>query len=103
MLFLLIVALTAAPPALIDRSIAVNGVTIHIRCGGERRAGQPVVILEAGAYNSADTWRDVHAPVAEFARVCAYDRPGRGTSPALKGELTAAAYVALLRGLLQSA
>jgi pimeloyl-ACP methyl ester carboxylesterase len=103
MLPLLLVALTAAPPALVDRAIDVDGVLLHIRCGGERRAGQPVVILEAGAYNSADTWRDVHAPIAEFARVCAHDRPGRGTSPTLKGELTVVEYVALLRGLLQRA
>jgi pimeloyl-ACP methyl ester carboxylesterase len=103
MLPLLIVALTAAPPALVDRSIDVNGFTLHIRCGGERRAGQPVVILEAGGFNSADTWRDVHAPIALFARVCAYDRPGRGTSSALKGELSAAEYVALLRAFLERA
>jgi pimeloyl-ACP methyl ester carboxylesterase len=98
---LLIVA--AAAPAIVDRVIDVNGVAIHLRCGGERRAGQPLVVLEAGAFNSADTWRDVHSPTAEFARVCAYDRPGRGTSPTVKGEFTPTEYIQLIRGLLQRA
>jgi pimeloyl-ACP methyl ester carboxylesterase len=93
----------AAAPTLVDRSIDVNGTTLHIRCGGERKAGQPLVVLEAGAFNSADTWRDVHAPIAEFARVCAYDRPGRGTSPTITGELTTTEFVELIRGLLQRA
>lgn len=103
MLPLLIVALTALPPALVDRSIDVNGTTIHIRCGGERKAGQPLVLLEAGGFNSADTWLKVHAPIAEFSRVCAYDRPGRGTSDELKRRATAVQYVDFVQQLLMAA
>lgn len=103
MLSLLLVSIAAAAPALVDRVIDVDGVAIHIRCGGERRPSQPLVVLEAGAFNSADTWRDVHGPIAEFARVCAYDRPGRGTSPTVRAEFTTTEYVRLIRGLLQHA
>ncbi|MGH9143433.1 MAG: alpha/beta fold hydrolase, partial [Vicinamibacterales bacterium] len=63
-----------------DRLIEVGGLTLHVRCAGARLAAAPMVILEAGAGNSADTWKDVWAPIAGFARVCAYDRPGLGTS-----------------------
>jgi pimeloyl-ACP methyl ester carboxylesterase len=63
-----------------DRLVNAGGVTLHIQCDGERAPGAPLVVLEAGAGNGADTWRDVMAPMARFARVCAYDRPGLGTS-----------------------
>jgi pimeloyl-ACP methyl ester carboxylesterase len=63
-----------------DRLLDATGVTLHIRCDGDRKPGAPMVLLEAGAGNSAKTWNDVFAPIAQFARVCAYDRPGLGTS-----------------------
>lgn len=104
MLPLMIAALSAVTiPDVVDRTIDVDGVAIHVRCAGERREGQPLVILEAGGFNSADTWRDVHAPIAEFARVCAYDRPGRGSSPALKNSVAADEYIGLIKRLLQAA
>ena len=45
-------------------------------CVGSRPSGAPVVILEAGAGNGVETWAKVQPAIAEFARVCAYDRPG---------------------------
>ena len=63
-----------------DRLVDAGEVKLHIQCAGERQAGAPVVVLEAGAGNSANTWRDVVDPIAQFARVCAYDRQGMGTS-----------------------
>jgi pimeloyl-ACP methyl ester carboxylesterase len=63
-----------------DRVVAAAGLDLHVRCDGERIAGAPMVVLEAGAGNSANTWRDVFGPIAQFARVCAYDRPGLGGS-----------------------
>jgi pimeloyl-ACP methyl ester carboxylesterase len=69
---------TPAPPT--DRLFDAGGVALHIRCDGDRRTGAPLVVLEAGAGNSAKTWSDVFAPIAAFARVCAYDRQGMGTS-----------------------
>jgi pimeloyl-ACP methyl ester carboxylesterase len=102
-------ALAAAPvlswaqPALTDRTFEVSGLSLHLRCGGERQSGAPLVVLEAGGGNSADTWRDVHASIAQFARACAYDRPGRGSSTNPPLALTADAYVPLLSDLLKAA
>jgi pimeloyl-ACP methyl ester carboxylesterase len=73
---------TAAPlqTSASDRLIDAAGLRLHIRCDGIRNPRAPLVVLEAGAGNSAATWRDVFAPIARFARTCAYDRPGLGTS-----------------------
>jgi pimeloyl-ACP methyl ester carboxylesterase len=103
MFLFLLTALGAAQSALEDRMINVSGVMLHIRCGGERRPTAPVVVLEAGADNTADAWRHVHAPIAEFARVCAHDRPGSGTSGRAPDGLTTGGYIDLLRGLLKAA
>lgn len=89
-----------APAALVDRQIDVGGTSLRIRCGGERQAGTPLVLFEAGGFNTMDTWRDVHAPVAAFARACAWDRPGRGASGPAPAGLDAPGLVELLRGLL---
>lgn len=48
-----------------------------MRWGGE---GSPTVLLEAGMGCGMDAWDAVLAPVAEFARVCAYERAGLGRS-----------------------
>ncbi len=64
--------------------IDIGGRKLYLECRGQ---GTPTVILEAGAYARADVWsRDNLHPagartmvlpgVAEFTRVCAYDRPG---------------------------
>ena len=77
---------TASPAATGDFSGLVNigGRSLYLECRGK---GSPTVILEAGAGGRADVWsRDLEEPegertmvlpgVAEFTRVCAYDRPG---------------------------
>ncbi len=64
--------------------VDVGGRRLYLECHG---TGSPTVVLEAGANARADIWsRDLHEPagsrpmvlpaVAEFTRVCAYDRPG---------------------------
>lgn len=87
-------------PGLIAQSIAtpevdghfagmvdVGGRMLYFECEG---AGSPTVILEAGFRTRADLWSDdliqpdaprtmVLPGVAEFTRVCAYDRPGTAT------------------------
>jgi pimeloyl-ACP methyl ester carboxylesterase len=45
-----------------------------------RRAGQPVVILEAGAGEGLDNWRPAFPDIARVAPVIAYDRRGIGQS-----------------------
>lgn len=96
-------AAASAQPTLVDRTFTVNGLSLHIRCGGDRAPASPLVVLEAGGGNSADTWRDVHIPIAGFARVCAWDRPGRGSSELPPTILNADQYVPLLSGLLKAA
>jgi pimeloyl-ACP methyl ester carboxylesterase len=71
---------TPGQTSAIDSVADVNGLKLHVRCDGVRVPGAPAVVLEAGAGNSAKTWNDVFAPIATFARVCAYDRPGLGSS-----------------------
>ncbi|MGE0814184.1 MAG: alpha/beta fold hydrolase [Vicinamibacterales bacterium] len=89
-----------AVPTLTDRRVDAAGTTIRLRCGGVRVAGAPIVIFEAGAFNTVETWRDVHAPIAALARACAVDRPGRGGSGPPPPGLDADGYVALLAGAL---
>lgn len=63
------------------RRVAIRGGRkLYLECRG---TGSPTVVLEAGTGNSARVWR-AHEPgrrailpaVAQFTRVCAYDRPG---------------------------
>ena len=64
--------------------VDIGGRKIYLECRGE---GSPTVILESGAYARGDVWtRDLEKPegertlvlpgVAQFTRVCTYDRPG---------------------------
>jgi pimeloyl-ACP methyl ester carboxylesterase len=64
--------------------VNIGGRSLYLECRGQ---GNPTVILEAGANGWADVWsRDNQEPagertmvlpgVAQFTRVCAYDRPG---------------------------
>jgi pimeloyl-ACP methyl ester carboxylesterase len=46
----------------------------------ERKRGQPVLILEAGAGGGLDEWKPVFADLARLAPVLAYDRRGLGRS-----------------------
>ena len=57
--------------------VAVAGHRLHLYCVG---AGEPTVVLEAGAGGSWLDWSLVQDSVATFASVCAYDRRGFGWS-----------------------
>ena len=50
---------------------------MYLHCSGK---GTPTVILEAGYNDNSETWALVQPAVAEFTRVCAYDRAGLGRS-----------------------
>lgn len=102
-LFFVALVTTVDTPALTDRIVDTHSARLHIRCGGDRKPGAPLVILEAGAANSADTWRDVQAPIADYARVCAYDRPGLGTSDKPAEKLSSSARVRMLHALFEKA
>jgi pimeloyl-ACP methyl ester carboxylesterase len=66
--------------------VDVSGRTLALRCQGE---GSPTVILEAGLTAGALTWEAVQSEVAEFTRVCSYDRANLGRSDPAKGPRTA--------------
>src|SRR5690349_5336558 len=64
------------PGKLVD----VGGWRLHLYCTGEKRAGQPTVILEPGIGDFSVEWSLVQPGVAKYARVCSYDRAGDGWS-----------------------
>lgn len=80
----------------------VSGRSMWLDCRGD---GSPMVLLEAGQNESADTWDPVFLTVASFTRVCRYDRAGLGRSgaPASAEPRTGRDVVADLHGLLSAA
>lgn len=73
----------AGPPAPLPmpgRLVDVGGWKLHLNCTGNAVAGQPTVVLEAGAGDISVEWSLVQPDIAKFARVCSYDRAGSGWS-----------------------
>jgi pimeloyl-ACP methyl ester carboxylesterase len=72
---------SALPPHPVPgQLIDVGGWRLHHYCTGVPQPGQPTVILEAGVGAFSVEWALVQPQVAEFARVCSYDRAGSGWS-----------------------
>src|SRR5688500_16002109 len=66
---------TNPPPG---RLVDVGGHRLHIACSG---SGEPTVVLESGLGSAGTVGSSVvRSEVAEFTRVCAYDRAGMGYS-----------------------
>ena len=70
----------AAGPGDFAGLVNVGGRNLYLECHG---SGSPTVVLQSGFPNAADIWYvgaerppSVGQGVAEFTRVCAYDRPG---------------------------
>jgi pimeloyl-ACP methyl ester carboxylesterase len=57
--------------------IDIGGRSIHLYCSG---AGSPTVLLENGLAANYTAWQLVQPLIAEFTRVCSYDRAGMGWS-----------------------
>lgn len=55
----------------------MGGYYLFINCIG---TGSPTVIMEAGWNDVGDAWYLVQPDIAEFTRVCSYDRAGLGNS-----------------------
>ncbi len=53
--------------------IDVGGHRLHLETFGQ---GAPTVVFDAGLSDAAERWETVPALVADFARVCVYDRAG---------------------------
>src|SRR4051794_23397038 len=67
---------TEAPPPL-GHMFDLGGYKLHLNCTG---AGQPTVVLSAGAGDFSTDWALVQTKVAAFTRVCSYDRSGAAWS-----------------------
>jgi pimeloyl-ACP methyl ester carboxylesterase len=98
-----LIALALFALASTDRLIDVGGSRLHIHCHGERTAGAPLVVLEAGLGRTTRTWDNVFEPIAQFARVCAYDRQGVGLSEGILESEGINAVVERLHALLRKA
>lgn len=57
--------------------VDVGGFRMHLYCIGQ---GSPTVILESGLSDTWLHWYKVQPRVAQFTRVCSYDRAGLGWS-----------------------
>src|SRR5258705_7135769 len=69
-----------AQSVVLDEMIDVGGYRLHINCAGNPINGSPTVVMDAGGYDSSETWNKVQPEIAKFARVCVYDRAGLGKS-----------------------
>lgn len=67
--------LAATPPP--GRLVDIGGHRLHLWCSG---AGSPAVVLESGLGGASFDWGYVQPAVAEFTKVCSYDRAGMGYS-----------------------
>jgi pimeloyl-ACP methyl ester carboxylesterase len=63
----------------VGHSVNVGGFSLNLNCTGK---GKPTVILESGLGIPAIGWALVQPKIAQFARVCSYDRAGYGWSDA---------------------
>ena len=85
----------------IGRSIDIGGRSLNIDCSG---SGSPAVILESGGGGYGGYgWRVVQSEVANFTRVCWYDRAGEGWSDPAPTARNSATIVQDLHELLQHA
>lgn len=73
---------------------------MHLYCTGQ---GSPTVILEAGVPEWSVHWRPVQEGVAQFTRVCSYDRAGYGWSEPGPKPRSAEQIVGELHALLAAA
>jgi pimeloyl-ACP methyl ester carboxylesterase len=57
--------------------VDIGGRSLHLYCAG---SGATTVLLENGLGGNYSQWRPVQTAIAQFARVCSYDRAGIGWS-----------------------
>ncbi len=82
------------------KRVEVDGSKMHIDCTGD---GSPAVILDSGLGDTYLSWRKVQPEIAEFTRVCSYDRAGLGYSDSVAGPRTSKVIAEQLHALLQAA
>jgi pimeloyl-ACP methyl ester carboxylesterase len=84
------------PGELID----VGPYQLHLYCTG---SGSPAVILDSGLGDTYISWRKVQPPLAQFTRVCSYDRAGLGFSDYSRHPSTSKEFAKELHTLLHNA
>jgi pimeloyl-ACP methyl ester carboxylesterase len=80
--------------------VNIGGYKMHIHCTGQ---GPPTVILDSGLGDSYISWRKVQPQIAQFTRVCSYDRAGLGYSDSSPRPHTSKDFAEKLRILLHNA
>jgi pimeloyl-ACP methyl ester carboxylesterase len=85
------------------RLVEVGKRRIHLLCSGERRAHEPIILLEAGMASWSFYWRIVQPALSKLGRVCSYDRFGLGWSDRTSEARTPQRIAADLHQALQSA
>lgn len=84
------------PGQLVD----IGGYKLHINCTGQ---GSPAVVLDSGLGDTYISWRTVQPPIAQFTRVCSYDRAGLGYSESSSHSSTSKDFAEELHMLLHNA
>ncbi len=82
------------------RLVDVGGYRLKLDCLGK---GKPTVVLDSGLGDILSEWQAVQGGVAEFTRVCSYDRAGYGDSDAGPMPRTSAQIATELNTLLKNA
>jgi len=82
------------------RMLDVGGHRLAFSCTG---TGSPTVVLETGLGAESSEWAFIQRGIAEFTRVCRYDRAGRGASDPAPRPRTASQMVDDLHTLLRIA
>jgi pimeloyl-ACP methyl ester carboxylesterase len=78
----------------------VDEFQMHLDCVGQ---GSPTVILESGLGDTYVSWRKVQPQIAQFSRVCSYDRAGLGYSVSSSRPRTSRVMAEELHALLRAA
>jgi pimeloyl-ACP methyl ester carboxylesterase len=81
--------------------VDVGGYSLHLYCTGE--GGGPTVVMDSGLGGIGLDWQLVQPEVAQFARVCTYDRAGMGWSEPGAQPRTSQQFVEVLNTLLGNA
>jgi pimeloyl-ACP methyl ester carboxylesterase len=80
--------------------VSVGPYELHLYCIG---SGSPAVILDSGLGDTYISWRKVQPPIAQFTRVCSYDRAGLGFSYYSRHPSTSKEFAKELHTLLHNA
>ena len=86
------------------RLVTITDLQMRVWSAGidQRKAGAPVIALEAGSGADLDTWKPVFDDLARLAPVIAYDRLGLGQSAADRKTPTLSRNVETLHDVLQA-